>query len=244
MQSFTSRNWRNSIDETGGIDERPTWLLNPLDGTCRSVTALTFTGHNNFITRNPNVAISIAFAVHGRVLVGLVLNPFTAHLYSAIRGRGAFLSLLDAELSRQIRTTKVSVGSSLPRSFTLRTEMVAVHKDISDSKQNAPMSPQKLVMSVLGGLSQETGSIALDLCDVASAISDIKRCSHQIWEVAAGWLVVIEARGMILNSNVAEGAEELSEPALGLKEFIAVRPMMEREERESFANMGHRKSGG
>lgn len=210
----------------------------------RSMPALIFTGHDNFIKRNPNVAISIAFAVHGRVLVGLVLNPFTAHLYSAIRGRGAFLSLLDAELSRQIRTTKVSVGSSLPRSFTLRTEMVAVRKDTTESKQNSPMPTEKLVMSVIGGLSQETGSIALDLCDVASAISDIKRCSHQIWEVAAGWLVVIEARGMILNSNAAEGTDVLSEPELGLKEFIAVRPMMEREERESFANVGHRRLGG
>lgn len=206
-------------------------------------TVLTFTGPDNFIKRSPNVAISIAFAVHGRVLVGLVLNPFTAHLYSAIRGRGAFLSLLDAELSRQIRTTKVSIGSSLPRSFTLRTEIVAVSKNTNTttgSKQNGPMSPQKLVMSVIGGLSQETGSIALDLCDVASAISDIKSCSHQVWEVAAGWLVVVEARGMILNGNAAEGTDAFREPELGLKEFIALRPMMESEERETFANMGHK----
>jgi myo-inositol-1(or 4)-monophosphatase len=205
-------------------------------------TVLTFTGPDNFIKRSPNVAISIAFAVHGRVLVGLVLNPFTAHLYSAIRGRGAFLSLLDAELSRQIRTTKVSIGSSLPRSFTLRTEMVAVSKNTNTtgSKQNGPMSPQKLVMSVIGGLSQETGSVALDLCDVASAISDIKSCSHQVWEVAAGWLVVVEARGMILNGNAAEGTDAFREPELGLKEFIALRPMMESEERETFANMGHK----
>ena len=97
-------------------------------------------------------------------------------------------------------------------------------------------------MSVIGGLSQETGSIGLDLCDVASAISDIKCCSHKIWEVAAGWLIVVEAHGMILNSNASESTDVLSEPELGLKEFIAVRPMMEREEREIYASMSNQVS--
>lgn len=236
---FISKNWSEE-QEIHTLDDRPTWLVNPLDGTYSLLfLALTmFSGHDNFKNGNPNVAITLAFAVNSRVQVGLVLNPFTARLYSAVRGRGSFLSLLDAELSQQIRTTKVSVGSSLPRSFTLKTEMVAVSSTSSDTASVSSGSvSQKLVLSVIGGLSQNSGSVALDLCDVASAISDLKCCSdYQIWQIAAAWLIVIEARGMILNRNASEveGTDMLREPNLGLKEFIAVRPMMEREETETF----------
>src|SRR5579859_7859037 len=160
----------------------PTGWYSPFFGV--SLALITILGHDNFKNGNPNVAITLAFAINRRVQVALVLNPFNARLYSAVRGRGSFLSLLDAELSRQIRTTKVSVGSSLPRSFTLKTEMVAVSTTSSDTASASSGSgSQKLVLSVIGGLSQNSGSVALDLCDVASAISDIKSCSeYQIWE--------------------------------------------------------------
>ena len=114
--------------------------------------------------------------------------------------------------------------------------MVAVPSDTcsGSSSISGGVTPQRLVLSVIGGLSQETGSVTLDLCDVASAISDIKSCSeHEIWEIAAPWLIVIEARGMILNRNASEGTDVLCEPSLGLRDFIAVRPMMKREENES-----------
>jgi len=201
-------------------------------------------GHDNFIDGSPNVCISLAFSMNARVLLGLVLNPFTAHLYTAVRKRGAFLSLLDAELARQIRTTKISVGASLPRSFTLKTEMVAVSDAAGGSTGTSTgdtsagaSTPQRLVLSVMGGLSQESGSVNLDLCDVAAAISDIKCCGGwKAWEVAAGWLIVIEAQGMILDRTHTPGTAMgtmVCEPRLGLREFIAVRPMMKREERET-----------
>lgn len=87
---------------------------------------------------------------------------------------------------------------------------------------------------MIGGLSQESGSVALDLCDVAWALSDIKCCSHQIWEIAAAWLIVIGARGMILrDTSELPGMDMLCEPFLGLKNFIAVRPMMKKEQAET-----------
>lgn len=62
------------------LDERPTWIIDPIDGTCNYVKGIKF------------IAISIALVVDGDLKVGIVFNPCLNEFYTAVRGKGAFLN--------------------------------------------------------------------------------------------------------------------------------------------------------
>ena len=62
-------------------------------------------GTTNFVHGIPYVAISIGFTVSREPTIGVVLNPFTAQLYTAIRYQGSYLTLLSATLTETLSTT-------------------------------------------------------------------------------------------------------------------------------------------
>jgi len=53
------------------------WIIDPLDGTV------------NFAHQVPIFCISIALESQGEMLVGVVLNPLSGELFSAVKGQGA-----------------------------------------------------------------------------------------------------------------------------------------------------------
>lgn len=71
-------------EETGGdkqkLTSEPTFVCDPIDGTL------------NFTHGFPNVAISLAFTISMKPVVGVVFNPFRSEMFTAIKGRGAFFS--------------------------------------------------------------------------------------------------------------------------------------------------------
>src|SRR5690349_20442302 len=72
------------IGEEGGArigdDKTHTWIVDPLDGT------------TNFLHGIPQFAISIALQREGAVIAGVIYNPANDELYTAERGKGAFLN--------------------------------------------------------------------------------------------------------------------------------------------------------
>src|SRR3954468_14554274 len=72
------------IGEEGGAREGPdkshTWIVDPLDGT------------TNFLHGIPHFAISIALEREDTIVAGLVYNPANDDLFTAERGKGAFLN--------------------------------------------------------------------------------------------------------------------------------------------------------
>ena len=58
----------------------PTWIIDPIDGTM------------NFVHRNPLVCTSVGLTINRKLVAGIVNSPVTGHLYTAIKGRGAFLN--------------------------------------------------------------------------------------------------------------------------------------------------------
>lgn len=62
------------------LTDAPTWLIDPIDGT------------TNFVHTFPFTCVSIAFAVGGQVVLGVVYNPILEELFVAARGHGAFLN--------------------------------------------------------------------------------------------------------------------------------------------------------
>jgi len=63
------------------------WIIDPLDGTV------------NFAHKVPIFCISIALSFKGAVVLGVVLNPLTGELFSAVSGEGAQLNGLPIQIS-------------------------------------------------------------------------------------------------------------------------------------------------
>src|SRR5687767_231685 len=54
-----------------------TWIVDPLDGT------------TNYLYRHPGFGVSIAAAVDGEVVAGVVVDPTHSETFAAVRGAGA-----------------------------------------------------------------------------------------------------------------------------------------------------------
>lgn len=149
------------------------WVIDPLDGT------------TNFIHGFPVYCVSIALTVKGKVEQAVVYDPTRNDLFTATKGRGAFLN------ERRIRVSK-------------RTQL----KDclISTGFPFRPGDNFKSYMNMMSDVMQRTaglrrpGAAALDLAYVAAGFTDgFFETGLSIWDVAAGSLLVTEAGGLIGN---------------------------------------------
>lgn len=62
------------------LTDAPTWLIDPIDGTV------------NFIHAFPQSCICVGLAICKEPVLGIIYNPLSSELYSAIKGEGAFLN--------------------------------------------------------------------------------------------------------------------------------------------------------
>lgn len=60
--------------------DKPTWIIDPIDGTM------------NFVHSFPHSCISIALFINKEPEIGIVYNPVLEQLFTARRGKGAFLN--------------------------------------------------------------------------------------------------------------------------------------------------------
>ncbi|MBN9341510.1 MAG: inositol monophosphatase [Comamonadaceae bacterium] len=149
------------------------WIIDPLDGT------------TNFIHGFPVYCVSIAMAFKGKVEHAVVYDPTRNDLFTATRGRGAFMN------DRRIRVSK-------------RTQL----KDclVSTGFPFRPGDNFKHYLAMMADLMPRTaglrrpGAAALDLAYVAAGFADgFFESGLSIWDVAAGSLLVTEAGGLIGN---------------------------------------------
>jgi myo-inositol-1(or 4)-monophosphatase len=66
-----------TVDDAARLRKRDVWIVDPLDGT------------KEFISGVPQYSVAIALIHEGEPLLGIVHNPTTGDVYSAIRGDGA-----------------------------------------------------------------------------------------------------------------------------------------------------------
>jgi myo-inositol-1(or 4)-monophosphatase len=159
--------------EYGAKDSEFVWIIDPLDGT------------TNFIHGFPVYCVSIALAVKGKVEQAVVYDPTRNDLFTATKGRGAYLN------ERRIRVSK-------------RTQL----KDclISTGFPFRPGDNFKSYLNMMADVMQRTaglrrpGAAALDLAYVAAGYTDgFFETGLSIWDVAAGSLLVTEAGGLVGN---------------------------------------------
>ncbi len=147
------------------------WVIDPLDGT------------TNFIHGMPQYCISIALMERGVITQGLVYDPNRDELFTATRGRGAFLNDRRIRVASRTRLEESLIGTGFP------------FRRIDDLDRY--MSMLKAVMQKAAGL-RRPGAAALDLAYVAAGRYDgFFELGLSPWDVAAGSLLVTEAGGLI-----------------------------------------------
>ena len=147
------------------------WIIDPLDGT------------TNFLHGHPDYAVSIGIRCKGKMEHGIIFNPLRNELFTASRGQGAQLDNRRIRVSGQthLENSLVTVG------FPSRD---LPHFDVWIKCLDA------VVMKSAG--IRHTGSAALDLAYVACGRTDaFWEPQLKIWDVAAGSLIVREARGLV-----------------------------------------------
>ncbi len=158
-------------EESGSHDTKSDyrWIIDPLDGTL------------NFAHGVPIFSVSIGLEVKGEVVLGVVYDPNLDELFTAEKGRGAFLN------KKPIRVSTVStmIESLLVTGFPYT---------IKDNPDNAVQHFVNLLMEAQAV--RRLGSAALDLCYVAAGRFDgFWEVSLSPWDVAAGVLILQEAGG-------------------------------------------------
>ncbi len=159
--------------EHGAKDSDFVWIIDPLDGT------------SNFIHGLPVYCVSIALAVKGKVEQAVVYDPTRNDLFTATKGRGAFLNDRRIRVSKRIRMTESLIATGFP------------FRPGDDFQTYLAMMAE--VMPRCAGL-RRPGAAALDLAYVAAGRTEaFFEAGLQIWVMAAGSLLVTEAGGLVGN---------------------------------------------
>jgi myo-inositol-1(or 4)-monophosphatase len=160
--------------DSGPVDfDRPAWLLDPVDGT------------TNLMRGYRHSAISLALAAGGKVVAGLVYNPYTDELFTAAAGGGAKLNGTVIRASSRGRLADCLIGFG------------TTPYDRRMAHQTFEMA-EKVFMASLEV--RRSGSAALDLAYVACGRLDaFFEMALQPWDYAAGCLILQEAGGRAAN---------------------------------------------
>lgn len=172
------------LGEEGGMQgEGDTlWIIDPLDGT------------SNFLHGIPHFAVSIAQQVKGRLEHAVVFDPMREELFTASRGKGAFLNNTRLRVSDRKTLDTAILATAFPfrnrRMMPAYTRMFsAVYRKVEDIRRS--------------------GSAALDLAwTAAGRLDGYFEIGLSPWDVAAGALLVREAGGVVVDFNGGDAVED------------------------------------
>jgi myo-inositol-1(or 4)-monophosphatase len=152
-----------------GTDQTHTWIVDPLDGT------------TNFLHGIPQFAISIGLERSGTIVAGLVYNPITDELFTAERGKGAFLNDKRMRVAARKTLADAVIACGLP------------HRGRGDLELG--LRELGAVQDKVAGL-RRFGAAALDLAYVATGRLDgYWEQNISPWDIAAGIILIREAGG-------------------------------------------------
>jgi myo-inositol-1(or 4)-monophosphatase len=147
------------------------WIIDPLDGT------------TNFIHGFPQYCVSIAIRHRGALAHGVIYDPTKNELFTASKGRGAFLNDRRIRVSKCLRLGDALVGTGFPFREVERIELYT--------------RQLKTMMQTAAGV-RRAGAAALDLAYVACGRLDaFWEMGLSAWDMAAGALMILEAGGLV-----------------------------------------------
>ena len=147
------------------------WVIDPLDGT------------TNFTHGFPVFSVSIALEWKGEIILGVIYDPNFDEMFTAERGKGAFLN------GKQIRVSRID---SLIRSMLV----TGFPYNITENPDHAVEHFVNFLMHAQAV--RRMGSAAIDLAYVAAGrYEGFWEVALNPWDMAAGVLLVTEAGGKI-----------------------------------------------
>jgi myo-inositol-1(or 4)-monophosphatase len=163
------------------------WVVDPLDGTV------------NFLYGIAAWSVSIACEDPDGALVGVVHQPVTGAVYSAVRGEGAFTDGRRLRVNDPVELSKALIATG----FSYDAE--------DRRRQSAALA---LLLPQVRDV-RRIGSAALDLCMVAAgAVDAYYEDTTSIWDWCAGALIAAEAGAVVrpLSNGLLAAGPALVDP--------------------------------
>ncbi|ODN83056.1 hypothetical protein L202_01281 [Cryptococcus amylolentus CBS 6039] len=202
------------------ITDAPTWIVDPIDGT------------TNFVHGFPMVATSIGLAVKGKPVVGVIYNPFLDQLWSAAKGKGAYLN----------QKRKLPITGAQKPLPSLGQALIGVEYGMSRSPPALPRKVaafQKLTAHADHGGKmvhslRSLGSAALNIVLVASGGLDMYwEVGCWPWDVCAGICILEESGGRCFGAKTTEHTGEVDAELMASRKYLMIRGIKETETESS-----------
>jgi len=155
------------------------WIIDPLDGT------------TNFLHGFPQYCVSIALQHKDEITQAVIYEPNRNDLYTATKGRGAFLNDKRIRVSKCDKLQDALIGTGFPfRDFKYLDDYLSMFKSMIQKTTGI----------------RRAGSAALDLAYVANGSLDgFWEIGLSAWDIAAGGLLVREAGGIVTDLSGQSG---------------------------------------
>jgi myo-inositol-1(or 4)-monophosphatase len=166
------------------------WLIDPIDGT------------TNYLYAHPGFAVSIAAAVDGTPVAGVVVDPLHREVFRAVRGGGATRNAVPIAVSSEQRLGHALVATGFGYDPVRRTHQAGVLRQVIPHVRDI----------------RRMGAAAVDFCSVACGRVDAYyELGLQPWDHAAGALIAAEAGAIVTDLEGGPPADEFvlaANPAL------------------------------
>src|SRR5436309_1916223 len=148
-----------------------TWIIDPLDGT------------TNFIHGFPQYAVSVALRHKALLAQAVIYDPTSNELFTATRGRGAYLNERRIRVSKRAQLSEALLGTGFPfRDLQSLDEYLAMFREFT--------------LRTAG--QRRAGAAALHISYVsAGRLDGLWEIGLAPWDMAAGALLVQEAGGLV-----------------------------------------------
>lgn len=157
------------------LSDCPTWIMDPVSGSF------------NFIHNFPEFCTALSFALQKKIQVAAIYNPLHDQLFTAARGRGAYMNGIPINVSGETKLDKAFL-SLMPSQMSQDAER---HKIQTENL--------KTLIPLCHGL-RDVGSVTLNMLMVARGACDAyANFGAHIWDTAAAGLVILEAGGVLVD---------------------------------------------
>ncbi len=148
------------------------FIIDPIDGT------------TNFMQDYRCSCISVALCKENDVIAGVVYNPYTDEIFSAEKGKGAYLNGDRITVSKRPLSEGLALFGTSPYHPENTDETFALLRKVFDFSRDI----------------RRSGSAAYDICMVACGRCEVFfEKELQPWDIAAGTLIIKEAGGIVSN---------------------------------------------
>lgn len=172
LSEFPDDGWlsEETRDSTARLAQRRVWVVDPLDGTIE------------FIHGIPEFVVSIALTIEREPVVGIVYNPLTKELFSALAGSVSQLN-----------------GAEIHCSTKTELREATVYVSRSETRAGLWKPYENIFKKQITG-----GSIANKMVHTATNHSDltISLRPKNEWDICAADLIVRCAGGIVINRNL------------------------------------------